>query len=139
MALDYNCPWALPALPTHTESWRRIFHICKVATRKPYKERLTTPLESFSRKFRFNLDSDLLAGLLEDGEVIHHSEEVGLCGLDLLGHVVQKVHAGLVGPDVTELREARDLHTSSVTSVATLQSRDIFSIKVRIYQKTSHI
>ena len=126
MALDYNCPWALPALPTHTESWRRIFHICKVATRKPYKERLTTPLESF------NLDCDLLAGLLEDGEVIHHSEEVWLCGLYLLGHVVQEVHAGLVGPDVTELREAGDLHTSSVTSIPTLQCHSTILIFLMI-------
>merc|ERR550534_2539536 len=48
----------------------------------------------------------VLAGLLEHGKVIYHSEEVGLGGLDLLGHVVEEVHAGLVGPDVAELREA---------------------------------
>ena len=39
---------------------------------------------------------------------------------------MQEVHAGLIGPDVTELREAGDLHPSSITSVTTLQSRDIF-------------
>ncbi len=102
MALDYNCPWALPALPTHTGSWRRIGHICKVATRKPYTER-----DSQNWRAPENIcNCDLLAGLLEHGEVIYHGEEVGLGGLDLLGHVVEEVHAGLVGPDVAELREA---------------------------------
>ena len=74
------------------------------------------------RRARENIcNCDLLAGLLEHGKVVHHGEEVGLGGLDLLGHVVEEVHAGLVGPDVAELREAGDLHTSSVTSVPALK------------------
>ena len=39
-----------------------------------------------------------LAGLLEHGEVLHHGEQLGLGLLRLLRHVVQQVHAWLVGP-----------------------------------------
>ena len=63
-----------------------------------------------------------LAGLLQDGEVLHHTEQLGLGLLGLLGHVVQQVHPGLVGADVGQLVEGGNLHTSSVTCVATLQT-----------------
>ena len=65
----------------------------------------------------------LPAGFLQDGEVIHDGEELGLGLLHLLGHVVEEVHARLVGPDVRQLVQGGDLHTSSIASIATLQQQ----------------
>ena len=63
-----------------------------------------------------------LAGLLQDCEVLHHAQQLGLGLLGLLGHVVQEVHPGLVGANICQLVEGGNLHPGSVPSVATLQT-----------------
>ena len=63
-----------------------------------------------------------LAGLLQDCEVLHHAQQLGLGLLCLLGHVVQEVHPGLVGANICQLVQRGDLHTGSVASIAALQT-----------------
>ena len=70
----------------------------------------------------FSQTPHLLAGLVQDSEVLHQGEQLGLGLLGLLGHVVHQVHAGLVGPDVRQLVQRRDLHTRSIAGVATLNN-----------------
>ena len=62
----------------------------------------------------------LPAGFLQHGEVVHNGEQLGLCLLHLLGHVVEEVHAGLVGPDVGQLVQGGDLHPRRVARITPL-------------------